>query len=217
VNNTDLLLGQLYKLRPTLAQLLSENSADIFNQPGRVPTTNDTKRTIQKALERGIVRVDSGGRPIRKVGQALDLASQELSANLRLELTPKGGALWERKAAPRWDYFLDEGEPRSARGNVWIFLTGTSRTWLQVIDDTLKALSFFRRTGRRFVVLHDWYPVYWKRFRVGYSLGIDTGHAVETQLGTRFMQGLAAGDERLASVFSVYSSIWDAKWVASLR
>jgi len=217
MNNTYLLLGQLYKLRPTLAQLLSENAADIFNQPGRSPTTNEMKRIIQKALERGIVRVDSGGHRRRKDGERLDLASEQLSANLRIELTPKGGALWESQASPSWDYFVDEGEPRAIRGSAWIFLTGKSRSWLQMIDDTLKALGFFRTTGRRLVVLHDWHPLYWKKLRVGYSLGIDTGHAVESQLGTRFMQGLVAGDERLANVFSVLSSIWDAKWLASLR
>lgn len=220
MDDIDILLGKLFQLRATVAQVLSDDAAVLFNIPDRAANRKERERTLVKALKRRIVRLRSEGS--RSGGEVKETeltasAISELSANLRVELTPKGAALWQKKAAPLWDYFIDEADPRSVRGHVWIFFEAKSRSWLINVDRTLKALGFFSTNERRIVVLHDWYALYWKKFRLGYSLGIDTGYPTESEQGRRFLQGISVGDGRLGDTFSVLSTIWDAKWVASLR
>lgn len=221
MGDIDILLGKLYRLRATVAQVISDDAAELFNVPDRASSRRERERTLLKALKLGIVRLRAeGAGNSEKEAKDTGLASSEipdLSPNLRVELTSKGAKLWEKKAAPSWDYFVDEADPRNVRGNVWIFLEAKSRPWLTHIDQTLKALGFFAANERRITVLHEWQALYWKKFRLGYSLGIDTGFTAESERGARFLQGLTVGDGRLGDTFSVLSAIWDAKWMGSLR
>jgi hypothetical protein len=220
MDDIDILLGKLYQLRATVAQVLSDDAAVLFNVPDRAANRKERERTLFKALKRGLVRLSSDGSRSSNDAKQTDLTASEiseLSPTYRVELTSKGAGLWQKKAAPMWDYFIDEAEPRNVRGHVWICFEAKSRPWLTHVDQTLKALGFFRANERRIVVLHDWYALYWKKFRLGYSLGIDTGYMTESEQGARFLQGLPVGDSRLGDAFSVLSAIWDAKWIASLR
>jgi hypothetical protein len=221
VDDIDILLGKLYRLRATVAQVISDDAAVLFNVPDRAASRKERERTLLKALKLGIVRLRADGvGHSQKEAKDADPASLEvsdLSPNLRVELTSKGAKLWEKKAAPSWDYFIDEADPRPVRGNVWIFLEAKSRPWLTHVDETLKALGFFAENERRITVLHDWQALYWKKLSLGYSLGIDTGFAAESERGARFLQGLTVGDGRLGDTISVLSAIWDAKWIGSLR
>jgi hypothetical protein len=220
MDDIDILLAKLYQLRATVAQVLSDDAAVLFNVPDRAASRKERERTLLKALKRGIVRLRPDGTPSwNGAKQTVPTASEisELSPNLRVELTAKGAGLWQKKAAPLWDYFIDEADPRNVHGHVWIFLEARSRPWLTHVDQTLRALGFFRANERRIVVLRDWYALYWKKFRIGYSLGINTGYVTESEHGARFLKGLSVGDGRLGDAFSVLSAIWDAKWVAALR
>jgi hypothetical protein len=220
VNPTDTLLYKLYRLRATVQQVLSDDAAMLFNLPVDGASQSARELALLKALKAGIVGLRTEQQQQLSRGQLdrlLNSPSTFLPTNLEVELTSKGGRLWEMRARPLWDLFIDEGEPRIVDSEVWIFFEGRSRTWLASVDQTLKRFGFFTSSKRRVTVRRGWRPVYWKQFNLGYSLGINTGHNASSDLGVRFLQGIAVADQRLSNTFSVLSGIWDAKWVVSLR
>lgn len=221
MDDMDVILAKLYRLRATLKQVLSEDEAAIFNLPASTRNKVARETILLKAFRQGLVRLRSeNGREMNK--PELDqLVATALSSHsidkVEVKLTKLGGTLWEKRASPMWDYFLDEGAPRVLRGDVWIFFEAKSQTWLRCVDQTFKRFGFFRTNQRRIVPKRLWQPVYWKQFRLGYLLGINTGHRADSPLGERFLQGIATADGRLADTFSVLAGIWDARWVSSLR
>jgi len=182
--------------------------------------TFDIEGALTKALKRGLVQLRrNDGAPLER---RLSQQSQRVGVSIVpddvvVELTTKGGAVWERKARPLWDYFVDEGEPQAVRGTAWIFLEAHNRAWLEAVNETLTSLGFFR-SGERHLTRHrNWHPLYWKQLRWGYSLGINTGVPIDSERGQRFFQGLAAADERLSDSFAVLAAVWDAGWLCKLH
>jgi len=220
MDQISILLSKLYRLRATVGQILSDDASMIFNLPGEAGDRSAREAALLRAVKSEIVRLRlKRDRPPNKVEfpRRVRIDSSSLPENAEVELTAKGGALWEKKARPAWDFFVDEAEPRVVRDEVWIFFEAKSRPWLTCVDQTFKRFGFFGKTENKIIALRGWHPVYWKRFSSGYSLAINTGHHVQSELGERFLQGLSAADERLSTTLSVFSGIWDARWVASLR
>jgi hypothetical protein len=217
LNQYDELFGKLYRLRPSVQQVLSDNSSLLFNLPDSLSNQSERQDALLNALNDGVVRLCVGGKPVAKTDDTIRLNRVARQRNLpqraRVELTAQGASLWEKGAFPAWEYFVDEGEPRVLRNYVWICFEAKSRTWLECVHQTLKRFGFFRKNEARILVLHNWHPVYWKSFDVGYSLRINTGHQVETSAGKLFLEGIAAADNRLSETFSVLANIWDAQWV----
>jgi hypothetical protein len=220
MNGIDTLLAMLYRLRAPLEQVLSDDASIIFNFPNRVANRSEREEVLLTALRSGLVRVRSDDKITLREDDVRQFITSRFSNLLpgkaEVELTGKGGALWEKKASPLWEYFVDETAARTLRGHVWIFFEARSRDWLVCVDQTLRRYGFFPGSDRRITARPNWHPVYWKTFSRGYSLGIDTGERSDSELGTRFTQGIAAANERLANTFSVLAAIWDAEWIAAL-
>ena len=215
LNHYDELFAKLHLLRPSVQQVLADNSS--FNLPDSLSTQSERQNVLLNALDDGVVRLRVAGKPVAKIsfiGQS-DGVTQEsiIPLDARVELTAKGAALWEKAAFLAWEYFVNEGEPHVVRNCVWICFEAKNRTWLECVHQTLKRYGFFRENETRIVVQHSWRPVYWKCFDVGYSLRINTGHQSETNVGKLFLQGIAVADSRLSETFSVLANIWDARWV----
>jgi hypothetical protein len=221
IDSTDRLLAKLYRLRATVQQILSDEAGMLFNLPNGREDPVTEEKALLNALRRGIVRLrrENGTTLLpSEVDRILAAGfSNTASGTLLVELTAKGGAIWERKAGPMWDYFVDEADPQVIRGVVWIYFEAKSRAWLTCVDQTLKRFGFFATNEKRLRVRDNWRPVYWKRFNAGYALGVNTGHHAESERGMRFLKGIAVADERLDDTFSVLAGVWDSKWIASLR
>jgi hypothetical protein len=216
----DQLFFRLYRLRATVQQLLSDDAAALFNDPGRKDSAS-MEKTLVSGLANGLVRLR--GRDNEPLSQD-DVAgvlnrgfTNSPFTDTYVELTRKGGALWEKRAAPMWKYFVDEGEPLVLRGTVWISFEARSSTWLSAVEQTLSRSGFLKSNRRKTITLRPWLPVYWRKFSLGYCLKIDTKHHRDSELGQRFLQGIGAADERSATTFSTLAGIWDAKWVSNLN
>ena len=221
MENIDFLFTTLYRLRPALRNLLVGDVSARFNLPPRGTGSLTLKDELVVGLRSGLVGLRlPNSRKLSKRGLEEIIDSGRLLddslADTRVELTAKGGAVWEKRARPEWNFFLDEAEPRTVRGHVWVSLEAKSRDWLTHVDQTLTSSGFFLGNERRLITLRSWHPLYWKRFNKGYSLGINTGHPSDSALGKQFFSGLAVADRRLSTTFSVLAGIWDAKWRAEL-
>ncbi len=221
MENIDFLFATLYRLRPALRHLLVGDVSARFNLPPRRDGSVDLGNELVIGLKHELVGLRfPHGRKLNKRGLDEIISSGRLFdsslADARVELTAEGGAVWERRARPEWNFFVDEAQPRTIRGSVWVLFEAKRRDWLMHVDQTLKSSGFFLRNERRLVTLRSWHPLYWKRFNKGYSLGINTGHSSDSELGKQFFSGLAIADGRLATTFSVLAGIWDAKWRAAL-
>jgi hypothetical protein len=222
MENVDFLFAKLYRFRVALRHLLASNASARFNLPARKNESLTLEKELVLGLKRGLVGLRfPDNRKLNKAGLNQIITSGRLFdsslGDTEVELTARGGAAWEKRASPAWDFFVDEVEPRTIRGDVWIFFEAKRRDWLVHVDQTLTRSGFFAGNERRLAALRSWRPLYWKRFDLGYSLGINTGHLGESELGKQFFEGFAIADQRLATTFSVLAGIWDAEWVTSLR
>src|SRR5260221_5983235 len=173
MDQIDILLSKLYRLRATVQQILSDDASMIFNLPGNAGDRSAREAALLRALKAGIVRLrpEHHRSPNRAELHRIvkSYSPNHPPATIEVELTAKGGTLWEKKAGPAWDFFVHEGEPQVVRGEVWIFFEAHSRIWLACVDQTLKRFGFFRTNERRISVRRGWHPLYWKRFSLGYS------------------------------------------------
>lgn len=221
MDQTLLLLAKLYRLRASVGDVLSPRAAEIFNLPVQVRASLLQERALRIASARKLVEFRDGSgkvaarsvlREAMRSGVSLDQSLNDLTVGL----TPRGGKLWERAASPAWSMFVDEGEPKILRKEIWITFEARNLNWLRLLDSSLSRFGFFRGARRRFVKIKSWRPVYWKSFEFGYSLHIDTGLKIDTDSGNQYLRGIAAVDDRLGSFFSVFSGVWDSKWISAL-
>jgi len=212
-------LAKLYREPAKLAHVLSENASARFNLPIAEDQESKRKDTLV-ALRRGWIDVwppRESGRDAIESELAQGRVSGQMIADMEIGLTPRGGAAWERIAMPAWKFFFAEADPSIIKSRVWIAFEAIDRDWLLNVDQTFRRFGFFIENDRRLVRQRKWRPLYWKRPTTGYSLRIDTGSNEYDEMGKKFLRGLTFANEDLDRAVSLFSTMWDAHWVVTLR
>ena len=156
--------------------LTADNLETCLNKKGHGVSNEEVTRSVTELVTQGLIEiippaVDSASRTL---ALPEDSALHELLQREQYQLTPEGGAAWERFARPDWNMYVrfegmsDENGNEQARVETADlalaeeYVTGLHYTGYSVASETL-------RQSR----LSPWHPTYWKTLEVGSRLSFD--------------------------------------------